>query len=299
MKKVSLITVNFNHSYLTEELLRSIFRTQDLEGLEIIVVDNGSDTNPVSAWELKYPEVIFLRSETNLGFAGGNNLGIKKATGELVFLLNNDTELSPDLISQLAEFLTRNKKAGIVSPRINYFENQRIIQYAGFTPINWKTGRNRCLGQFEQDRGQYDQAPYQTSFAHGAAMMFRKELIREAGYLPEQFFLYYEEMDWCETVKRLGYQIWVAPSLVIYHKESISVGANSPLKEYFMTRNRILFMRRNADSGSFLIFTLYFAFVVAPRNILNYLAKGRKDLLGAFIKAIAWHFKSANSQAWS
>ena len=120
MKKVSIITVNFNHSHVTDELLDSIAEKNTYSNLEIIVVDNASKINPVPAWLSKYPYVNFIRSEINLGFAGGNNLGIKQASGDYLFLINNDTEIAKGLIETLVSTLDEHPEVGMVSPKIKY-----------------------------------------------------------------------------------------------------------------------------------------------------------------------------------
>ena len=157
--------------------------------------------------------------------------------------------------------------------------------------MNFNTGRNKCIGQFEKDHGQYDRNTGPTAYVHGAAMMVRKEVIDKAGPMPENFFLYYEEMDWCEKIRRSGYQVWFEPKALIYHKESVSVGKESPLKEYFMTRNRILFIRRNAPAFSRILFFLHFFLLVSPRNLLNYIIGQRPDLRKQFFRAIWWNIR--------
>ena len=289
MKKVSVITVNFNQALITEALLQSISLNNDYAETEIIVVDNGSTTNPVPEWIISYPHVCFIRSDINLGFAGGNNLGIKKASGDYLFFINNDTEITQGLIATLAGILDTNPKAGMISPKIKFFEDPTTLQYVGFTPMNFFTARNNCIGYMEKDNGQYDNTGGHTGFIHGAAMMVKKEAIEKAGLMPESFFLYYEEMDWCERIKRAGFTAWVEPKAIIYHKESISVGKKSPLKEFFMNRNRILFIRRNAPLFARLVFYCHFGLLVAPRNILNYIKEGRKDLLIQLLRAIWWN----------
>lgn len=289
MSKVSVVTVNYNQSQVTEELLLSIYTFNRYPETEIIVVDNGSADNPVPQWQSKYPEVRFIRSESNLGFAGGNNLGIKEATGDYLFLVNNDTEFTPGLIESLTAVLDANPMAGMVSPKIRFFHQPETIQYAGFTPMNYFTARNKRIGEYETDKGQYDGPAKLTGFADGAAMMVRKDTILKAGLMAEHFFLYYEEMDWCERIKRSGYEIWVEPGALIYHKESVSVGKRSPLKEYFMNRNRILFIRRNAPLIAKLVFSFHFCCLVAPRNLLYYFRDKRPDLALNFIKAIWWN----------
>lgn len=286
---VSIISVNFNQSAVTEQLLASIKLTNNYPEIEIIVVDNGSKTNDVPAWKAKYPNVKFIRSAINLGFAGGNNLAVKEATGDYLFFVNNDTEFTPGLVQSLVDILEQNPSVGMVSPKIRYFDKPDTLQYVGFTPMNYYTCRNFCIGQFEVDKGQYDDKTGPTGYGHGAAMMVKKEAIETAGLMAENFFLYYEEMDWCDHIRKAGYEIWVEPKALIYHKESVSVGRASALKEYFMNRNRILFIRRNAPVTARLFFYIYFVCLVVPRNILQYNRKGYKGFTGWLLKAIWWN----------
>ncbi|WP_207425565.1 glycosyltransferase family 2 protein [Pedobacter sp. SYSU D00535] len=295
MKKVSVITVNYNQPKVTEELLQSIFSTNTYPDIEILVVDNGSKTNSVPEWNQKYPDVRFIRSEENLGFAGGNNLAIKAAKGDYLFLVNNDTEFTAGLIEALVRILDQNQQVGMVSPKIRFHQQPDTLQYAGFTSMNFNTARNACIGEFEKDKGQYDDKTGPTGFIHGAAVMVRQQAIAKAGLMAEHFFLYYEEMDWCERVKRAGYEVWVEPKALIYHKESISVGKKSPLKEFFMNRNRILFIRRNAPAISRLIFYFHFCALVTPRNLLNYFKEGRTDLAPQLLKAIWWNLRHSKN----
>jgi GT2 family glycosyltransferase len=290
MKTVSIITVNYNQSYITEQLLASVFATNTYAAIEIIVVDNASKDNPVPAWTTQYPDITFIRSDVNLGFAGGNNLGVRAAKGEYLFFVNNDTEFTAGLVSSLAAILDENTSVGMVSPKIRYHDQPTILQYAGFTNMNYYTMRNSCVGQFEEDKGQYDNTTGPTGYVHGAAMMVRRHAIDKAGLMAENFFLYYEEMDWNDHIKRAGYQIWLQPKALIYHKESVSVGRISGLKEYFMNRNRILFIRRNAPSAlNRIVFYVYFILLVTPRNIINYLRKGHKGFTALLLKAIWWN----------
>jgi GT2 family glycosyltransferase len=288
---VSVITVNYNQPKVTEALLESLFRFDDYPLREIIVVDNGSTIDHTPEWRVRYPEVSFLRSEVNLGFAGGNNLGIASAKGDYFFLVNNDTEVTPGLLGKLTATLDTTPDAGIVCPKIHYASQPGLIQYAGYTPMNFYTGRNACIGQYEPDRGQYDAASGPTGYAHGAAMMVRKEAVEKAGYMSTDYFLYYEEFDWCERIRKNGFRIYINTEALIYHKESVSVGKRSALKEYFMTRNRILFIRRNAALSVFMLFSIYYGLVVVPRNVFIYLKNGESELLKAFFKGIFWHFR--------
>ena len=287
-KSVSIVTVNFNHSHVTDAMLDSVFAKNTYAPLEIIVVDNGSAVNPIPAWKQKYPSVKFIRSEQNLGFAGGNNLGIQQATGDYLFFINNDTEITEGLIETLVATLEAHPECGIISPKIRYYDQPDILQYAGFTPMNYYTARNNCIGQFEKDNGQYDKLTGETGYIHGAAMMLTRTAMEKAGLMPENYFLYYEEMDWCEMIKRAGYTIRINMQALIYHKESISVGSKSALKEYFMNRNRLLFIRRNCGFGVRTFFWLYFLGIVTPRNILSYMRE-KQPFTKVLLKAIWWN----------
>lgn len=289
MKLVSIITVNYNHSEVTDEFLDAFYKTNQYPNYEIIVVDNASKINPVPVWKAKYPNVQFYRSEINLGFAGGNNLGISKARGDLFFLVNNDTEFTGGLVQSLVDSFEAYPKTGMISPKIRYFQEPDKLQYAGYTEMNYFTARNHCVGQFEKDNGQYDHLTGITGFGHGAAMMVSKEAIDKAGLMFENYFLYYEEMDWGARIKKAGFEIRLNMQALIYHKESVSVGQQSPLKEFFMNRNRILFIRRNGSLFQRLVFYCHFLFLVTPRNIFSYIKDGHYDFIPVLFRAIWWN----------
>lgn len=289
MSLISIITVNFNQHEATWALLNSIYSYYSHANIEIILVDNGSDFDYKGYFEKDFPAIRYIRSPKNLGFAGGNNLGILASGGEYLFFVNNDTEFTPGLLETLTDTLDENPDIGILSPKINYYDDKKIIQYAGFTPMNYYTCRNECVGQFEVDNGQYDNLVQATGYIHGAAMMLRREALTKAGPMPENFFLYYEEMDWCERIRKAGFQIWVNTNAIIYHKESLSVGKNSALKEYFMNRNRILFIRRNAQLHQRLLFYIYFLVLVAPRNCIKYIIAGTPKFISTLFSAIVWN----------
>ncbi len=290
MKTVSIVTVNYNHSHVTDALLDSIFSENEYPNIEIIVVDNDSIINPIPAWEVKYPSVQFIRASKNLGFAGGNNLGLSKATGDYLFFINNDTVFTKNLITILVNTMEQNSAIGMISPKLLYYEQPDMLQYAGYTKMNYYTARNNCIGQFEQDKGQYDHLIGPTGYAHGAAMMLRKAAIDKVGPMAENYFLYYEELDWADRIKRAGMEVWVNMKATIYHKESISVGKQSALKIYYMNRNRLLFIRRNASLIPQLFFYVYFICVVVPRNMISYLKEGQVGFITQLCRAIWWNF---------
>ncbi len=297
MNLVSIVTVNFNYSQVTDDLLDSIIKYNSLADIEVVVVDNGSHINPVPEWLTKYPYFNFIRSEQNLGFAGGNNLGIRAAKGNLLFLVNNDTIFTSNLINELVSTLEKNPQVGIVSPKLLYYDQPNVIQYAGYTNMNYYTARNVCIGQYEIDNGQYDQLEGKTGYAHGAAMMVKRSVVDKVGEMADIFFLYFEELDWCERIKRGGFEVWINTKASIYHKESISVGKKTALKEYFMNRNRILFIRRNAPFIKKILFYVYFLIFVVLRNCIIYVKDGNSAFVKQLLYAIWWNFtQSVNSR---
>ena len=280
--ELSIITVNYNGLKDTCALIDSITFNEDME---VIVVDNGSKENEASVLQKLYPSIKSIRSDQNLGFAGGNNIGIKAAKGKFLYLINNDTvfkEFNPQV---LIHRLESSPKIGIVCPKIRFTWDNNPIQFAGYTPLSPITIRNHAIGFGEEDKGQYDM-PHQTPYAHGAAMMLKREVIEEVGLMPECFFLYYEELDWSMMIIRAGFEIWYDPASTIYHKESQSTGQNSPLRTYYITRNRLLLVKRNVKGINKLLAYAYLQMIVAIRDIIRYILKGRIDLLKATIKGL-------------
>lgn len=285
--RVSIITVNYNQTSLTCALLKSL-RKVSYPDVEVIVVDNGSVDDPTKVITEDYREVKFMRSEKNLGFAGGNNLGIGTATGKYLLFLNNDTEVDSGFLEPLVHLFETHPEAGAASPKILYYESNEVIQYAGSTCVNPYTGRNKRVGFMEKDLGQHDQLR-PTDLAHGAAMMVPRSVIEKVGIMPEFFFLYYEEIDWCERIKKAGYNIYFVPASRVYHKESMSVGKNSTLKTYYMTRNRLLFMRRNTTGLKKVFWVLFFISFSLPKNALTFVLQRDAEHGRAFWKALVWN----------
>lgn len=291
MISVSIVTINYKEDEVTHDFLASISENNEFVNLEIILVDNGCIHSNEEHFKKVYPNLIYIQSEKNLGFAGGNNLGIQRASGKYILLLNNDTEITTGCISSLVHEMENNSEIGLISPLILYHEDKRLIQYAGFSKMNYFTGRNKTIGKFEIDTGQYDNLSNETGFCHGAAMMCRKQDLVEVGLMDENYFLYYEEMDWCEKFKRKGKKIWFVGKSRIYHKESVSVGKESNLKTYFLTRNRVLFIRKNTSFLNQAIFGIYFYCLVCPVWIFKFLALGKKDRAKWVRKAMMWNLR--------
>lgn len=292
-KILSIITINYNGLKDTCELIDTL--PLEDKTIEVIVVDNASNQDEATLIEQRYPQVKVIRSTGNLGFAGGNNLGIQAAQGKYLFFINNDTILKHQTsdISHLINRLESSPKIGVVCPKIRFSWGDNPIQFAGYTPLSKITLRNQSIGCGETDNGQYDTA-HPTAYAHGAAMMVKREVFDKAGLMPECYFLYYEELDWSMMIRRAGYDIWYEPACTIFHKESQTTGQNSPLRTYYMTRNRLLFAKRNINSPKMYLTYLYLIGIVALRDIIKSLFHRRPDLAHATLKGL-YDFLTLNS----
>jgi GT2 family glycosyltransferase len=286
---VSIITINYNHAEVTLQLLESL-RKVTYPAMEIIVVDNHSPDEEPAILKQTYPEIELICSPENLGFAGGNNLGIRKAGGKYILLLNNDTEVDPGFLEPLVAKLESDSNIGAVSPKIRFFHSPEILQYAGYSPLNPYTIRSHGHGFGNRDTGQFEKDAA-TPYVHGAAMMVPVEVIRKVGLLAECYFLYYEELDWSERIRRAGYTLWYVHNSVVFHKESVSTGKMSPLKTYYMNRSRILYLRRNIHGFRFPVALLYQIFIAVPKNALKFLFEKNPGHFKAYQQAVLWHLK--------
>lgn len=292
---VSIVTVQYGHPEVTLDMIQSL-KQISYPHIEIIVVDNASpDENPDIVKET-FPEIIYLKSDTNLGFAGGNNLGFEAAKGKYILMLNNDTEVEPDFLEPLVEKMEANPNIGVVSPKIRFFHSPEIIQYAGYNPINPITQRGGAKGFGEKDTGQYEEDA-EVAYGHGAAMMIPMHVIQKAGLMADVFFLYYEELDWAHRIRNAGYKVYYVHNSLVYHKESISTGGRvSPLRAYYMTRNRILYLRRNFSGFTYFLAILYQLFVAIPKNASINAIKGGPKYIRAYTLGILWHLANIRSQ---
>lgn len=283
--QVSFITICYNGFKDTCELIESLQNKIHSVSYEIIVVDNASREDEAVKIQALYPSVITIRSDENKGFSGGNNLGIKAARGQYLFLINNDTYIESDGIAYLIERLESHPEIGAASPKIRFAFPPQNIQFAGFTPLSPIALRNKGIGFGCPDDGTFD-TPHPTPYLHGAAMIIKREVIGKAGMMPEIFFLYYEEIDWSTSMARAGYELWYEPRCTVFHKESQSIGQLSKLRTYYLTRNRLLYARRNLKGANRFLSILYQSIVAAGKNSLIYTLQRRLDLTGAVCRGV-------------
>jgi GT2 family glycosyltransferase len=256
MKKITAITVNYARDESVHKLIESLEKST-IEGftLDVIVVDNA----PVKPFErLKdYKlKVTVIRPGQNCGFSGGNNIGIKTALkngADYLLLVNDDTTVLPDMVKNLKKVLESDDNIGVASPKIyfakghefhkkRYASDQlgRVFWFAG-GHTDWKHAKSVHRGVDEVDNGQYEKTE-EIDFATGCCMMIKKEVLEKTGLFDEKYFLYYEDDDLCQRIKKSGYKIYYVPSAAMYHENaSSSGGAGNVLHDYFLTRNQMIF----------------------------------------------------------
>lgn len=281
---ISFITICYNGLEDTCELIDSLRANIHSVSYEIIVVDNASRQDEAAAISSRYPFVTAIRNPVNNGFSGGNNVGIRHAKGRCLFFINNDTFIETDGMQFLVERLESSPQIGGVSPKIRFAFPPQNVQFAGFTPLSRYALRNRTLGYDCVDDGSYDTA-HNTPYLHGAAMLIKREVIEKAGLMPEIFFLYYEELDWCTSMTRAGYELWYEPRCTVFHKESRSTGQLSKTRTYYLTRNRLLYARRNLRGMRRIVSLVYLSTVAAAKNTVSYLLQRRFDLAAEVCRA--------------
>lgn len=238
MEKVAVLILNYKVADLSLGCIESI-KKSTYRNFKILVIDNCSGCS-LSQDIKKMADVEFIQNKKNLGYTGGNNVGIKRALEEnadFIFILNPDTTVDKDCIKFLVEG-SKKFDTGITGPKI-YFADGETIWYAGgvFDELN-VIGKH--LGVDQKDRGQYDQAK-KVDYVSGAAMMVKKEVFLKIGLFDERYFLYYEDSDFCFRAKHADFKIFYFPKALVYHNNAKSAGLGSPIQDYFMTRNRILF----------------------------------------------------------
>lgn len=256
--KIAIIVLNYNGRKDTLECIRSLAKVQkDNFLVETIVVDNGSDDGSAKAF-VKLRGIKLILNDRNLGYSGGNNVGIKKALSlgaDYIFVLNNDTLVDKNILISLVHAASAGD---IISPKI-YFapgfefhkgryqksELGKVIWYAGGA-IDWPNIIGQHLGVDEVDKGQFSQMK-EIDLATGAAMFVKRAVFEKTGLFDEKYFLYLEDMDFCVRAKKAGFKIIFEPGAIVWHKNaSSSGGSGSPLQDYFITRNRLLFAARYA-----------------------------------------------------
>jgi len=241
--KVFIIIVNWNNWTDTLECLESL-KNNDYLNYKVVIIDNGSKEK----FQISDSKVKVIYNKENLGFSGGNNVGIKYALenkADYILLLNNDTIVSNNFLSKMVEIAEKDNKIGIVGPKI-YFPDSKKIWFAG-GKINWLYNKGIMKGFNEIDNGQYNKPEAQkTDYITGCCALIKKEVLKKIGLMPEEYFLYYEDTDWSLKAQKQGYKCIFVPSAIIWHKGSKSSVAESSSYIYYHIRNGLILAKKYA-----------------------------------------------------
>lgn len=281
--KISIIILNWNGWQDTLECLESLAKIT-YPNYKIIVVDNGSIDESLKKLKVKSEklkaegkDLKIIENKENLGFAGGNNVGIKQAIkngADYVLLLNNDTIVDPFFLDKLVKAGEKDRNIGIVGSKIFFYSDPNRVWFAG-GKINWLKTKGSHLGLNEkentdkQDSGQAAKI-LPMDYITGCAMLIKKETIEKIGGLSEDYFLYYEDADYCLRAQKAGWQCVLAPKSRIWHKISRSAKEFSPSYLYYHARNGLMLAKR-ANSAAKVILVYIFSAYLAAKQIVKYL----------------------------
>jgi GT2 family glycosyltransferase len=205
-------------------------------------------------------KLIIIKNDKNYGFAEGNNIGmmyaLKSLNPDYVLLLNNDTVVDKEFLTELVKIAESDEKIGIVGPTVYYYDKQNRIQSAGMK-LCWTKGRENASRSDEIVDGQFNEI-VEVDYVSGCALLAKSELIEKIGYLNIDYFAYWEETDWCVRAHKAGYKVLYVPKAKIWHKRSSATKKTSGFYEYHMARNMFWFMRQHATRRQYRSFILYF-----------------------------------------
>lgn len=289
MPTVYIILINYNGYKDTIECVKSLWKI-DYLNYKIIIVDNNSTDESIMILKKNINNCIILESKENLGFAGGNNIGIKYAlehNADYVMLLNNDTLVSKNFLNNMIKSFYEDKRIGIVGPKIMYYFDKSRIWYGGGR-INWFKFIGQHFGIGEIDKDKYNEKK-EVSFMTGCCMLIKKEVFKNVGLLKEDYFMYFEDVDFCARVLGENFKIFYNPKSVIYHKVAFSSGGEeSAFTIKWCTRNRIIFMNIYKSKVNKIIFFISKMFFYSTRILkyLKYICKMDKIRANAIIEGI-------------
>lgn len=290
---VAIIVLNWNNWPVTVECLESLRRVS-YPNRRVLLVDNGSSDGSEKILRERFPQLELIQTGANLGYAGGNNAGLRRALeqgADYLCLLNNDVVVEPDFLEPLVAAMEADAHLGIVGGLQCRYDDRRIIQTSG-AYFSFYTARVHNANAGEVDEGQCSR-PKPADFICGACLLARASLARAIGLLDERFFLVAEDADWCLRARRAGWAVGYVPGSKIYHKERATRDSQPQMNWYYATRNLIWLVRRHGSWSQFFVFlVLYFAYT-CPKVIAGRLLKGQAHLLKDALRGIRDGFLSA------
>lgn len=243
--KVVIVVLNWNGKDDTLTCLESVSQI-DYPNFQVVVVDNGSNDDSVPAIRQAFPEVHLIETGKNLGYAGGNNVGMRYALergADYVFVLNNDTTVAPDVLRHLMAEAEKHPEVAALGPVIYYMDRPKVIWTAGEI-----LGEDLSCVHLQQEDTEttLDKEGYTVDWVTGAALLVRSSVLASIGLFDERYFLVFEESDWCFRARKYGYTCRIVPKAKVWHRVGASFsGESSPLRAYFSARNGLLFAERH------------------------------------------------------
>jgi GT2 family glycosyltransferase len=283
--KINIVVLNYNGKSCLKSCLASLFCV-DYPNFEVVVVDNNSGDGSLESARLDFPKATFIKNEQNLGFSAGNNVGIKyslERTADFVLLLNNDTEVRRDFLKQLVVSALENEKAGLFSPQI-FSENNKDIWFSG-GKIDWL----RMKSFHGTEELKYDSVS--SDFISGCAMLIRAEVFAKIGLLDEDFFLYWEDVDFSVRAKRAGYSLVVVANSHICHLEKSEI--NRPKKVYWLVLSGLLFFKKNTPAHLSLRVFIYT--ILRRMKNWNDVRRNRTEM-NLSVQRAYWDFKNVKCE---
>lgn len=285
--ELSIILLNYNGYKDTLECIKSIRKNEKKIKYKIIVVDNNSNDNSIEILS-KVKNITLIKRTVNDGFSAGNNVGIKYALDKFksnyILLLNNDTIITQNSLSKMIYSLENDNKAGIATCKLMKAKNKDLIDcYGG--KLDW----NKVIGNFNYVKKENNF--YYSEISSGACMLIKREVFEKVGYLSEDYFMYFEDLDYSVRVIESNYKIQVIPDSIIYHKGGATAGEASPFAVKWNTRNRIIFYKkfnRYVNKFYFLIFFPITRIIYFIKYILTFKFEYVEALKSGIIEGIKW-----------
>lgn len=288
--KVSIVILNWNGKKHLKKCLLSIKKVSYMS-LETIVVDNGSSDGSAEMVKKEFPQIELVQNKKNLGFSGGNNIGIKKSTGRHVFILNNDTEVSKDFLDPLVSAMEKDATLGCVQPKLLYGTDHMLLNAVGsyFT----STGFLYHYGYRKKTNLKQYNVPLTIYSARGAAMLLRRSALNKVGLFDDDFFIFFEETDLCHRLWLAGYKVLYVPNSIIYHYEAVDTSKQMKdyTRNYLSFRNRICSFMKNLEGINIMkIFTVLF--LIYALLLIFYMIRLKFYLVKAIIMGVIWNIKN-------
>ncbi|HML05511.1 MAG TPA: glycosyltransferase family 2 protein [Methanobacterium sp.] len=274
--KIKVESEFFNYNDNNKPISVFELRSSELELTEIQRIDNHVSPNT---------RLTLIKNDENYGFAEGNNIGIKyvieSLNSDYILLLNNDTVVDKDFLSELLNVAESDDAIGFIGPKVYIYDNQDTLQVAGGSEVDLTHGEVNEIAYHYKDNGKYDYY-FEPDFIGGTCILGKRKVIEKIGLLDSEYFMYWEDADWCFRARKNGYKCAYSFKSKIWHKYGASSG--TPFKMYYFTRNRIYFMKKNIKSLQFIQFSLFLAAVTLYKSSYQLIRLRDLKMSNAYLK---------------